>query len=290
MHILSDMRLNYETCIVGERCVLVPYRKEHVAQYHSWMQDSALLEATGSEPLSLEQEYEMQEQWRDDEEKCTFIIVARNNPGCIWNSYSVTTEETDDFSDENWIQKSLPAMVGDVNLFLSPEENDDMDGEDQDNKAITVVDEISKKYSPKYQAELDIMVAESNHRGQGIGREASLMMMLYAATHLHIRRFFCKINQDNHASLHLFRDKLGFHPCAYAECFRQFELEFRDCTHQHTIDRIVTLLGRSTLTNAHCPTMKLRTESIEPSGSDNKEGCVIPIRTELLEEQPCTDE
>lgn len=53
------MKTNYNTTITGERCILVPYRREHVALYHTWMQDPALQEATASEPLTLEQEYEV---------------------------------------------------------------------------------------------------------------------------------------------------------------------------------------------------------------------------------------
>ncbi|CAK9133345.1 unnamed protein product [Ilex paraguariensis] len=50
----------------GEKVILVPYMKEHVPKYHQWMQDPALLQATGSEPLTLEQEYEMQLSWTQD--------------------------------------------------------------------------------------------------------------------------------------------------------------------------------------------------------------------------------
>ena len=52
---------------IGRQLILVPYRKKYVAQYHAWMQDSFLQEMTASEPLTLEEEYEMQASWRDDE-------------------------------------------------------------------------------------------------------------------------------------------------------------------------------------------------------------------------------
>lgn len=60
----------------GKRVVLVPYMADHVPRYHHWMQDSALLQATGSEPLSLEQEYEMQISWTQDPNSITTL----NNP------------------------------------------------------------------------------------------------------------------------------------------------------------------------------------------------------------------
>ena len=52
--------------IAGERVILVPYMKEHVPKYHQWMQDPALLESTGSEPLTLDEEYQMQLSWTQD--------------------------------------------------------------------------------------------------------------------------------------------------------------------------------------------------------------------------------
>ena len=46
------MRRNADLVLEGARCALVPYRPEHVARYHEWMEDAALREATASERLS----------------------------------------------------------------------------------------------------------------------------------------------------------------------------------------------------------------------------------------------
>lgn len=80
---------NSKTIVVGQKVVLVPYREEHVEQYHAWMQDETLLEQTASERLTLEEEYENCESWRADPKKLTFIVLRNNH------------------------------MVGDVNLFLN---------------------------------------------------------------------------------------------------------------------------------------------------------------------------
>jgi RimJ/RimL family protein N-acetyltransferase len=74
------MKLNANTTIEGNKVILVPYRKEHVARYHEWMQDPALQEATASEPLSIEEEYDMQRKWAEDDDKCTFILLDRSQP------------------------------------------------------------------------------------------------------------------------------------------------------------------------------------------------------------------
>lgn len=52
--------------IEGEKVILVPYMKQHVPKYHQWMQDPLLLEATASEPLTLQQEYKMHLSWCQD--------------------------------------------------------------------------------------------------------------------------------------------------------------------------------------------------------------------------------
>ena len=93
------MHINKHTNIAGPSAVLVPYRKEHVPQYNAWMQDPLLLELTASEPLTLEEEYENQISWQEDDGKLTFIIL-----------------------DSSAGEK----MVGDVNLFLSEHEDEEV--------------------------------------------------------------------------------------------------------------------------------------------------------------------
>jgi hypothetical protein len=98
---IDIMRINQNTVLIGANVVLVPYRKEHVPQYHVWMQDEWLrgvstdrmlsyarflrgsaffrwhlltllsccvaLEMTASDEQSLEEEYENQDGWHKDD-------------------------------------------------------------------------------------------------------------------------------------------------------------------------------------------------------------------------------
>lgn len=93
------MRLNEKIQIVGKRVILVPYEAKHVPKYHTWMQSQELQELTASEPLTLQEEYEMQRSWREDEDKCTFLILCRD-------TYNKTGNE-------------IESLVGDTNLFLT---------------------------------------------------------------------------------------------------------------------------------------------------------------------------
>ena len=124
--------------------------------------------------------------------------------------------------DPSFVRNALPAMVGDVNLFLSDEEDDA--GEDGG-----IADEISADaIEPgQKQGELSVMIAREDRRGKGMGTEASLLMMLYGAEKLGLRRFFVKIGEDNVASRSMFEKALGFRQCGYVKCFREVELELR---------------------------------------------------------------
>ncbi|VDK20442.1 unnamed protein product [Anisakis simplex] len=92
------MRLNADIKIIGKQVVLVPYEKCHVNKYHKWMENDELRRQTASERLSLEEEYEMQRSWREDDDKCTFIILSQSL--------------LDQYKDE------ISSMIGDVNIFL----------------------------------------------------------------------------------------------------------------------------------------------------------------------------
>ncbi|KAF8414214.1 hypothetical protein HHK36_002214 [Tetracentron sinense] len=89
--------------LAGEKVILVPYMKEHVPKYHQWMQEPALLQATGSEPLTLEQEYEMQLSWTQDPNKQTFIVLDKQMV-------------VGDFVHGD---PHVEAMVGDVNIYMN---------------------------------------------------------------------------------------------------------------------------------------------------------------------------
>ncbi|XP_067671121.1 alpha/beta-tubulin-N-acetyltransferase 9-like isoform X2 [Haliotis asinina] len=101
------MRINENTFLFGCKVVLVPYERHHVPRYHTWMQSEELQELTASEPLSLEEEYSMQEAWRQDQDKCTFIILDAD-------LYKKSSEQTQ-------CDREIGAMVGDVNLFFNEE-------------------------------------------------------------------------------------------------------------------------------------------------------------------------
>lgn len=92
------MLLNKDTKIFGKNIILVPYKKEHVLQYHEWMKSEELQKLTASEPLMLEKEFEMQQSWMTDNNKCTFIILDRD-------MYESSKDE-------------IKSMIGDTNLFF----------------------------------------------------------------------------------------------------------------------------------------------------------------------------
>lgn len=190
-----------DAVIEGDKVVLVPYRNEHVEKYHQWMSDPRLLKLTASEPLTLEEEYEMQKKWREDPDKLTFIILAVERKG--------------DPSDY--------PMVGDVNLFLKGHPSDE-----------------------DFEAEVEIMIAESDYRRQGLAVEALRLMLTYATglpsafmcpplsqsvppppkpLPIPPQSLVARVAQDNRPSISLF-EKLQFSVVRVVHVFGEVEMRF----------------------------------------------------------------
>uniref|UniRef100_A0A7N0VLX8 N-acetyltransferase domain-containing protein n=1 Tax=Kalanchoe fedtschenkoi TaxID=63787 RepID=A0A7N0VLX8_KALFE len=87
----------------GERVIMVAYMRDHVPKYHDWMQSPQLLEATGSEPLTLDQEYQMQLSWLQDPRKQTFIVLDKE---LVLGEFAHGSPHVE-------------AMVGDVNIYMN---------------------------------------------------------------------------------------------------------------------------------------------------------------------------
>jgi RimJ/RimL family protein N-acetyltransferase len=177
--------------IQGGKVKLFPYRREHVPQYHEWMKDPYILEMTASEPLTLEEEYEMQQDWLIDEKKCTFIILRQvSEPSSMtWGIYLSQGVTID----------TVKSMVGDCNLFFN----------DPDCARC---------------CEIEVMIADALCRGKGMATEAVLLMMAYGIKQLKVERFYCKISDQNKASIHLFK-KMNYSHVNYVEAFKEHEYE-----------------------------------------------------------------
>jgi RimJ/RimL family protein N-acetyltransferase len=79
-------------------------------------------------------------------------------------------------------------MIGDVNAFLSSENDDN------------IIDSI----------EIDVMISEKDFRSSGFGSEAVYLMMFYCLKNFNsLKEFIVKINDDNETSIKMF-EKFGF--------------------------------------------------------------------------------
>ncbi|PTB69473.1 hypothetical protein BBK36DRAFT_1156046 [Trichoderma citrinoviride] len=162
------MKVNEKIAISTSKALLVPYEAHHVLTYHDWMQDPAIQEATASEPMTLEEEFENQLSWRTSHDKLTFIVCEP-----LSNGESVVTAQGDDAPEK---------MRGDINFFLYLDDNDDEEGEEEEVAAAGARGESSNTI--RLRGEVDVMIARTQHRGKGLGEAAVRSMLGYIRRHL----------------------------------------------------------------------------------------------------------
>ena len=252
------MRINRNTVLVGRKVVLVPYRKQHVPRYHEWMKDPLIQEQTASEPLSLDEEYEMQQSWAVDEDKLTFIILARPD----MDSQGASEVTSEDANVDDLI--ATGKMVGDVNIFFNEcYDDDEEDGADNRDEAVEKGRGSKSEQRRVFDAECEIMIAEHSYRRKGIAREALEMMFSFVTTQptpvandpsgasessevaskveqatgsdgkshcslpIPSAWLTCKISLTNDPSIQLF-ESLGFTRHKVSEIWQEVEMRFQD--------------------------------------------------------------
>jgi GNAT superfamily N-acetyltransferase len=125
-----------------------------------------LQKSTASEPLTIEQEYDMQRSWREDGDKLTFIACLA--PKVPPNNGTIVAGQED--SDE--------AMIGDVNLFIS--EADDDEGEvESGTEHIPERDPKKRSGEVTLVGEVEIMIARKEVQGRGYGKAVLLTFLWY---------------------------------------------------------------------------------------------------------------
>ncbi|KAF9448762.1 hypothetical protein P691DRAFT_729164 [Macrolepiota fuliginosa MF-IS2] len=246
------MKENINVVLLGHRVVLTPYKRDHVPTYHEWMLDAELRDLTASEPLTLEEEYEMQQKWQDDEDKLTFIILARQPedglPVLLDSQISMAS-----LSPEDARVVALP-MVGDVNLFFKGT---------RPGKSSTLEGTNPEDSEDDFEIEVEIMIAEKLYRRKGLALETILLLLKYATGQsspfippqsdlspnasfssfnlkLYLdaiqsprsltsiitpNRLVTRISDTNEPSIHLF-EKLGFRIVKRVEVFQEVEMRW----------------------------------------------------------------
>ncbi|KAI1135091.1 GNAT domain-containing protein [Hypoxylon sp. FL0543] len=195
------MKLNENIAISTGKVLLVPYDAHHVPRYHQWMEDAAIREATASERLTLDEEYENQISWREACDKLTFIICeplplrpALGDPGLLdGNDEEKQREQKEQHSVDRKLE--VPGvlagrddggerMVGDVNLFLTPWEDAGENEGDVNGESICADGNQEQRKAYYCAAEIDIMIAEHRHRGKGLGRATVAAFLRFVRRHL----------------------------------------------------------------------------------------------------------
>ncbi|KAG6041146.1 hypothetical protein E4U41_005870 [Claviceps citrina] len=190
---------------MGEEAVAQMLAETHAAK------KEAIQEATASEPLTLQEEYENQRSWRASPDKLTFIVVSQEPP----EPTASTTTTTTTAAVPAGVADAEERMRGDVNLFIHHDELADDNDENNNNSTTGLL----------LRGEIDVMIADRAHWRRGYGRAAVECLLVYVRRNLEtilgeyaagggregasMAGLMVKIKEGNAASRALFRG-LGF--------------------------------------------------------------------------------
>jgi len=176
-----------QAVLVNSEVALVPYNKHLVKTYHGWMNEE-MLKATSSEPLTLKEEYEMQNTWINDTDKITFILLDLKK----WMSIRELDQDKINEHEAN-------CTFGDINMFLT-EEGEAIEGE------------------------VSIMIALKEYRRKGHASNIVKCFINLLRAELGVTNVRAKIDLDNEASINLFKKKLNFVEESVCKPFQQITL------------------------------------------------------------------
>lgn len=167
----------------------------------------------------MEEEYENQESWRESHDKLTFILCK-----------PLGTSDTPEPAVQAGDVDSPDKMIGDINFFLYPCDDEAEDGGAGAGGA-----------HPCYcVGEIDIMIASQNDRGKGLGKAAVSTFMHYiwsnraailreyqASPQSELKFLMAKIKATNAHSIALFKS-LGFEQEGDVNYFGEVKLVLHD--------------------------------------------------------------
>ena len=237
----NDM-MNANVCLTGANLVLVPYLKHHVPRYHDWLSREDILEATCSEPQSLEEEYENQTSWLEADDKMTFIILAPLSAavaGGVAARRAIIEEAAaaasaagaspmdvlgfplvmaggDAAASSSSSSPPLPACLLRAAVVSASKDDDSSDDDLTVANPLVMIGDCNIFKMPTHhtaegEVEVSVMLAENRFRGKGLAREAVGLLMAYAYETLHRSSFIAKILASNEGSRNLFeKGSLGF--------------------------------------------------------------------------------
>ena len=242
-------------------CCFISCRSQHVPRYHEWMSDPAIREATASEPLSLEEEYEMQsvsaspaktqccvlrcylgqlieslplslsllpESWHLDADKRWSCCRQRNAGGLGADDEALVAVtfiilERSPAQALDGLADLTSGMIGDVNLFVSPDP--ESEAEEQNDDCLQEAT-LPQTRPIRMLGELEIMISEAAGRRKGYASQALELMIRYALHQKIIASpadFVVRIGMDNQSSITMF-EKLGFALVKEVAVFREVEM------------------------------------------------------------------